>query len=218
LTLIGIIYNIPVPITGIRCNGGEDMAQNDTVLAGKIKKGNKQSFRKLYNRYHKRLYYLAKQYLKDEDLAKDAVQDVFLKLWDKREGLDLSASIEGFLFTMLKNHLLNMIRDEKNRKKIIEEVKRTAQNREVRNSTEEEIIYNEYRNLIDEAVVRLSPAKRNVFEMRSFEGLSNAEVADKKGVSEHTVKTQYYLSSKFIRDYMKKYADLLLLVLVWFII
>ncbi len=194
------------------------MTKNDTTFVDEIKKGNKQSFRGLYNRFHKRLYYLARRYLKDEGLAKDAVQDVFLKLWDKRQDLDPSASIEGFLFTMLKNHLLNMIRDEDNRKKVIEEVKRAARNSEARNSTEDEIIYNEYKNIIEEALVKLSPAKRKVFEMRSFEGLSNTEAAEKKGVSEHTVKTQYYLSSKFVRNYLKKHADILLLILVWFII
>jgi RNA polymerase sigma-70 factor (ECF subfamily) len=194
------------------------MAKNDTVLAGEIKKGNQQSFKILYNRYHKQLYYLARQYLKDEGLARDAVQDIFLKFWDKRQELDPSASIEAFLFTMLKNHVLNMIRDEKNRKKVIEEVKKTAENGEARNSTDEEIIYAEYRDILNRGIEKLSPAERKVFEMRSFEGLSNAEAADKKGVSEHTVKTQYYLGCKSIRDYLKKHADILLLVLVWFMV
>lgn len=156
------------------------MNNNNKVLAIEIKSGNAQSFRVLYNRYHKQLYYLARQYLKDKNLAEDAVQDVFLKFWDARHKLNPSSSIEGLLFTMLKNHVLNMIRDENNRKKVIDEVKRTAQRRESRNTLEEEILYSEYKNLIKKALVKLSPAKREVFELRSFKGLSNAEVADKK--------------------------------------
>jgi RNA polymerase sigma-70 factor (ECF subfamily) len=193
------------------------MAKSDTKLAGKIKKGNSRAFKELYERYHKQLYYLARQYLKDQDLAKDAVQDIFLKLWDKRQNLDQSASIEGFLFTMLKNHLLNMIRDEDKRKKVIEEVKRTAQDSALVNQVEEEVIYAEYKELASKAVTKLSPAKRKVFEMRSYEGLSNAEVADERSVSEHTVKTQYYLSSRFIRDYLKKYGALSILFVMWLI-
>jgi RNA polymerase sigma-70 factor (ECF subfamily) len=193
---------------------GQIMGQSDTALARKIKESDSRAFKELFDKYHERLYYLAKSYLKDHDLAEDAVQDVYLKLWDKRRSLDSSSSIEGLLFTMLKNHVLNMIRDENNRKKVIEEVKRMAQNRESRNSTKDEFLYSEYKNLIEEAVVKLSPAKREVFELRSFKGLSNEEVADKKDVSRHTVKTQYYLGSKFIRNYLKKHAGILLLILV----
>jgi RNA polymerase sigma-70 factor (ECF subfamily) len=189
------------------------MDKSDTVLTGEIKKGNTRAFKKLYDRYHAQLYYLAKNYLKDQSLAEDAVQDVFLKLWDKRQSLDPSYSIERFLFTMLKNHLLNMIRDEDSRQKVIKEVKRRVQNREPVNSTEEEIFASEYKNILQEAIVKLSPAKREVFELRSVEGLSNVEIADKKGVSRNTVKTQYYLGSKFIRDYLKKHAGILLLIL-----
>jgi RNA polymerase sigma-70 factor (ECF subfamily) len=181
-------------------------------LTYKIKQGSSEAFKELYDRHHRQCYYLAKQYLKDQNLAKDAVQDVFLKLWNKRQNLVTSSSIEGLLFTMLKNHLLNMIRDENNRKKVVDEVKRTAQNRETRNSTEEEVLFSEYKSLFQKAVVKLSPAKQEVFELRSSKGLSNAEVAEERDVSEHTVKTQYYLGSKFIRNYLKEHGGILLFI------
>jgi RNA polymerase sigma-70 factor (ECF subfamily) len=182
------------------------MDTTDKALAVEIKKGNSKAFKKLYDRYHKQLYYLAKNYLKDQNLARDAVQEVFLKFWNKRENLDHSSSVSGFLFVMLKNHLLNMMRDEHKRQKVIEEVKRMTANNEFANVVEEEIAYSEYKNIIENGLAKLSPAQKEVFELRSFEGLSNAEVAEKKHVSEHTVKTQYYLSSKFIRSHLKKHA------------
>jgi RNA polymerase sigma-70 factor (ECF subfamily) len=190
------------------------MGRSDTVLAKEIKEGSARAFKELFDKYHERLYYLAKNYLKNQALAEDAVQDVLLKFWARRQSLDPSSSVEGLLFTMLKNHLLNMIRDENNRKKVINEVKKTLQKENNHtNVVEEEILYDEYKELLKKALVKLSPAKREVFELRSFEGLSNAEVANKKDVSEHTVKTQYYLSSKFVRNYLKKHGGILMLVL-----
>lgn len=60
---------------------------NECVLVHKIKKGDQNAFRKLYDRYHEQLYFLAKRYLKDQYLAEDAVQDLFLKVWSKRKKL-----------------------------------------------------------------------------------------------------------------------------------
>lgn len=194
------------------------MDKTDTELSDEIKRGNRRSFREIYNRYHKNLYYLAWKYLKNENLAEDAVQDIFLKFWRKRKSLDHSLSVEGFLFTMLKNHVLNMVRDENNRKKIIREVSRSSQNTELQNVVEEEIIYDEYKEMFKEALTTLSPAQREVFEQRSLKGLSNGEIANKRNVSKHTVKTQYYLGSKAIRDYLEKHGGVVMIIFVLFVL
>lgn len=183
------------------------MAVNDNILISKAKKGDRNAFKNIYDRYHTQLYFVAKRYLKDDSLAEDAIQDIFLKLWSKRKELDKSQSLKGFLFTMLKNHLLNMLRKQDNRRKVQEGYKKLAQNKKIRSLTEEEIVYAEYQDIISRGLQKLSPAKRKVFKMRSFEGLSNSEVAKKNNVSVHTVKTQFYLGSKFIRNYLKKHAD-----------
>lgn len=188
---------------------------DDHILVEGIKKGDRESFKKLYNKYHKPLYYLSKKYLKNETFAKDAVQDIFVKLWKKRDELNESCSIKSFLFTMLKNHVLNMIRDKKNHRKILSELKRTDFSTSESNPIENKVIYSEYIDFLKKAIKKLSPAERKVFQMRSFEGLSNAEIAEENGVSVNTVKTQYYLSSKFVRNYLKKHADLFILFIIF---
>lgn len=178
--------------------------KNERDLVKKILKGNKRALREIYERYHEQLYYVAKRYLKDETLAEDAVQDIFLKIWKKRKKLDPSRSIKGFLFSMLKNHVIDMIRKRKTRNKVKYGYKKLSEDNQLRNSTIEKLILSEYKDLVIQALSELTPAQRKVFKMRSFEGLSNAEVAEKNNVSIHTVKTQYYHSSKFIREYLGK--------------
>src|SRR5690625_3404816 len=188
--------------------------KDDRSLVQGIKKDDRESFKRLYNRYYRPLFYVSKKYLKDGSIARDAVQDVFVKLWKKRDELDESYSIKSFLFTMLKNHVLNMIRDKKNHRKILNDLKYTDAHTSDSNPTEDKIIYAEYINFLKKALKKLSPAERKVFQMRSFEGLSNAEIAEQNEVSIHTVKTQYYLSSKFVRNYLKKHADLFIVILI----
>src|SRR5690625_5096225 len=85
---------------------------DDSSIAREIRSGKEESFEILYNCYHRHLFPMAKKYVKEQSLAEDAVQDVYVKLWVKRESLDPSRSVKGYLFTMMKNHLLNVIRDQ----------------------------------------------------------------------------------------------------------
>ncbi|WP_185958331.1 RNA polymerase sigma factor [Fodinibius sediminis] len=183
-----------------------------------MKNGDRTSFKRLYKKYHKPLYYLSRKYLKNEAIAEDAVQDVFIKLWQKREDLDESASVRSFLFTMLKNHVLNMIRDKKNHKRILKDLTLNEQQNPGYNPIENKIIYTEYLDFLKKALKKLSPAERKVFQMKSFEGLTNAEIAELNKVSINTVKTQYYLSSKFIRNYLRKHADIYSFIFIIFFI
>lgn len=180
---------------------------SDIILAEKIRQGNKEAFKEIYDRYHRQLFFLAKKYVKKQQLAEDAVQDVFLKLWKKRSTLDSSKSVKAFLFTMMKNHLLNMIRDQK--KEILSDYT-PLKNGEAahHNQTEDDVIYAEYQNILKCGLAELSKGNREVFEMKVFKGLTNSEVADQRSVSIHTVKSQFYSSSAFIKSYLKKHANI----------
>lgn len=187
---------------------GNSMGQiSDQQLVKKIREGDRAAFKTLYQRYHEQLYFLAKRYLKDQYLAEDAVQDIFIKLWNKRAKLK-SSSATAYLFTMMKNHLIDTIRKQETNTKAKKEFKKLSQHLPRKGITSEKIIYDEYRTIVKRALDNLSPEKRKVFEMKNFEGLSNSEVAKKKNVSVNTVKTQFYLSTKYVRNYLKKHADL----------
>jgi len=183
---------------------------NDTILVKKIGQGSEPAFRAIYERYHLQMYYIAKKYVKDKGLAEDAVQDIFVKVWEKRKELDRSKSIRGFLFVMLKNHVLNMIRDRKNKILSGYELKEVHHPRE--NRTGDEVIYAEYLNHVNQSLKELTERKREVFELK-MNGHSNAQVAEILQISIRTVKTHYYNSSKFVRAYLKNHANILVLVI-----
>lgn len=185
----------------------------DTELSKKILNGNKKAFREIYDRYHVQMYYIAKKYVKIPGLAEDAVQDIFVKLWMKREQLDETKSIKGFLFTMLRNHVLNMLRDKK--KEIISIIDLSQEEFPRCSLTEDEMLYKEYHDILEQGMTELSDRKREIFELRTLKGHTNSEVADLLKINISTVKTHYYLSSKFIRTYLKNHAGFLGLLIIF---
>lgn len=179
---------------------------SDLILSQKICQGSEEAFREIYERYHIQMYFIAKKYVKDPGLAEDAVQDIFVKLWTKRQHLDESKSIKGFLFTMLRNHVLNMIRDRK--KEIISCSIVQNEKPPPKNLTDDELIYNEYQEIVKKGLDELSDRKREVFELKMMGGHTNSEIADMLEINVRTVKTHYYNSSKFMKVYLKSHADI----------
>ena len=179
---------------------------DDKGLVKLLRLGNKQAFEKIYERYHRQLYFMARKYLKDRGLAEDAVQDIFVKLWNKRDSLDPSQSVKGLLFTSLKNHVLNMIRDRKN--KILSGYELGEESHPRKNHTGDDVIYTEYQHIVKRGLAELPEKKRKVFELRAFNGLSNPEIAKILLISINTVKVHYYHGSRFMRSYLEKHADI----------
>lgn len=180
---------------------------DDPDLVTLIKQGNKHAFEAIFRRYHRRLYFMAMKYLKNSDLAEDAVQDIFLKLWETREKLDPEKSVRKFLFTCMKNHIMNMIRNRKN--KLLDGYEMNQETVPDDKDILDDLYYSECKNAIQNGLSGMSERKRKVFELKVFEGLSNPEVADKLSISINTVKVHYYNSSQHIKAVLNKYSKML---------
>lgn len=181
---------------------------DEADLVKKVKKGNQKAFRQIYDRYHRPLHLLALRFLKDHHMAEDAVQDIFIKLWLSREKIDHPKFLKSFLFTCVKNHVLNMIRN--NRRRILAAYELTEEHHPVTNCTEDGIQYREYQNIFSEGLNEMPDKRREIFRLKMYEGLSNAQIAQKLQISIHTVKVHYQLGSKYIKSYLKKEAEICL--------
>lgn len=138
----------------------------DKDLLQRLKEGQEQAFVEIYHLYHKRLFSFAIKYLKSRELAQDAVQAAFIKLWENRQKIE--SSVRGFLFTTARNHILNMIRNDHRR--ILKKVQLEQQKVMPRNETEEVILYSEYQRILNEGLAELPPGKREIFELKTSGG------------------------------------------------
>lgn len=183
------------------------MSRNvDYNVINRFKEGDEHAFHTIYDEYHKPLYAIALKYLKSESLANDAVHDVFVKLWDYRTKLDANQSLKGFLFTSIKNHVLNMIRD---RKRISDKNKNYARLRSMsENKTTDQLTLQNYRKVFAHCLTKLSKGKRKIFKLKMNKGISNKQIAEQLDISINTVKSQYYKASKFIKGELSEKTDL----------
>ena len=182
--------------------------QTDDELLILLQKGNERAFTAIYERYHKLLYVLAYKYLKDNDTAKDAVQQIFLKLWESRSLFSIHINLRNYLYTMLKNHLLNEIRNnftalEKNYELAQETIE--YENEILSKLEEKEMTEQLYR-----AIDSLPEQKKAVCLYKLKDSLSNQEIAEKMQISIPTVKTHYSQAIKLLREHFDKLLILLL--------
>lgn len=175
---------------------------NDAILLKKLKAGDKKAFRKIYLKYNKKLFSVGIKYLRSKELAEDAIHDIFLKLWNNRKKLDNSGSLKGFLFTAVKNHVLNMI--SSNKRKMKKHIKLSYEKKVNRVEQDNVISISKYRERYELAVEQLPEKRREIFKLRTNDGLTNKEVAQYLNLSVHTVKSQYYKASNFIKSYVIK--------------
>ena len=164
------------------------------------------SFESIFYQYQRQLYYVALKYLKSPRLAEDAVQDVFLKLWIKRGTLDPKQSIKSFLFVSLKNHILNIIRHEN--LVILKHIEIMHQTAVSKNDTEYQATYQEYHDILEQAIRRLPRKRRIIFKLKTFKGLKNDEIASMLRISVHTVKVQYQVAVKHVKNHLKHYGGI----------
>ena len=183
----------------------QDEAQ---ALVKALKEGNQLAFSIVYNTYAALTFSLAFKYLLNKELAEDAVQNLFLKLWLKKEEIDETKPINRYLFTMLKNDLLNTLRDSKKNIYLLEDC--LSMVLELEDNSQNENLKQEQMNIIQQALEQLSPQRRKVFEMKVSGKYSNQEIADKLNLSINTIKFQYSQSLKQIRATVGELSLLLL--------
>lgn len=183
----------------------QDEAQ---ALVKALKEGNQLAFSIVYKTYAAQTFSLAFKYLLNKELAEDAVQNLFLKLWLKKEEIDETKPINRNLFTMLKNDLLNTLRDSKKNIYLLEDC--LSMVLELEDNSQNENLKQEQMNIIQQALEQLSPQRRKVFEMKVSGKYSNQEIADKLNLSINTIKFQYSQSLKQIRATVGELSLLLL--------
>ncbi len=130
--------------------------------------------------------------IKDEDKAKDIVQDSFIKMWDKVQDINV-AKARSYLFSTAYHTMIDMIRRDK---------KQTTFDDYVINDMTYENSYSDAKEIIDNAVAKLPEIQRSVVMLRDYEGYSYEEIGDICGLNESQVKVYIYRARLFLKEYI----------------
>ena len=167
-----------------------------------IKKRDKDAFTRLFNKYHTYLYALSLRYLKNIQMAEDTVQHVFIKLWETSSTIEIEINVKNYLYTMTKNHILNLIRD--NKETIALNYTNSQQEIEDSDDFIESMEKKQVLEMLHKGIDCLPPKKKEVCLLKLEDGTKNQKIADSMGISIHTVKSHYQESIKMLRDYFEK--------------
>lgn len=163
---------------------------SERIYLERLRKGSYKDFTYLYELYVSRLYAFSLGISHSDALAKDIVQETFIKVWIHREYIDPDKSFSSFLFTMAKNLLLNELRRQVNRSLLLEDVAFNEPGGEEEAPVERKFSLEEFDHRLELAKRKLSPRQRELFELNKEQGMSVSEIAAKTSITEQSVRNQ----------------------------
>jgi len=183
---------------------------NDQLYFDLLTKGDKSAFDSLFRGYYTSLCRFALTISGNEMLAEEVVQNVFVRLWEKRKSIEQPDNVKGYLFRSVYNESLWLIKKQQSQ--------RDLESNYVLHppdalASEEHQQWEAFRPLIQTAIDQLPQKCRHIFLMRRQEGLTNVEIAEYLGVSVKTVEGQMTIAVKKLREDLKPHIHHLSLIL-----
>jgi len=185
------------------------------ILFSLISQGNETAFKILFENNKKKIYATAFKWTKCEIAAEEITQEVFISIWISRSKLSLVKEPVAYIYTVAFNHIRRFLKKEKNRSRILQ--LSVWNHKKVSNETVESIELKESQELINQALCKLTPQKKLIFNLSRQQGRSYEEIGQSLNLSPHTVKSHLSQAVKFIRAYLDTLAILLTGLSVTFI-
>ncbi|GAA4332198.1 RNA polymerase sigma-70 factor [Mucilaginibacter gynuensis] len=186
------------------------MNPDNEQLIPLLLQGDEPAFERVYKYFLKPLHVYAINMLKDEDTAAEMVQNVFLKLWERRERFSLSGSIQAYLYGAVYNECLNHLRHQKVK---INHQSHVAYTMKQDSETDAGMELLDLKEKLQQALNELPERCRTIFQLSRFEDLKYKEIADQLGISIKTVETQMGKALKTLRLKLVDYLP----VIIWLI-
>lgn len=177
---------------------------SDAELVRRIRAGDERALEVVFRAHYAGMASFVQRYVRSADLAEELVQDVFLKLWSKREHLADIETFRTYLFRAARNTALNHLRRVKLERRWQEE---HGQEEEAPASyaADEEASEQEVAAAVQVAISRLPPRCREIFLLSRDGGLTYAEIARALEISVKTVETQMGRALKSLRVSLRQF-------------
>lgn len=162
-------------------------------LMRRISKGDEKAFEQLFKAYYARLVVFARKYIIDRDLAENVVQSVFVKMWERRESVQI-AKPGAYLLIAVRNHCLNELKQQKIL--VWAEEKQGA----IINLPDEDLPDESLAEKVQSVIAEMPPQRQKIFRLNRFEGMKYKDIALKLGLSHKTIEAQMGKALQFLRE------------------
>jgi RNA polymerase sigma-70 factor (ECF subfamily) len=163
----------------------------------KIREDDREAFKNLFDTYYASLCHYASHYLNDDALSEEVVQELFVKIWEKRLSLEIDTSVRNYLFRSVRNGCLNQIQHDKVRQLHGRKLKEALM---CEDPAADYLITPEMIMKLEEGIESLPEKRREIFRLSREEGLKYREIAEKLEISVKTVEAQMGLALKTLRQ------------------
>lgn len=186
------------------------LLNNNEEMVTALKKEDEKTFDSIYRYFFPKLCAFCSQYIEGQEEIEEIAQDTMIWLWENKENLKTELSLKSLLFTITKNKALNKISHIKVKRKIHQEIVDKYQE-----SFEEPDFYfnEELKALYQKGLESLSPTFRETYEMSRYLDLTHAEIAAKQKVSVQTVNYRIGQALKTLKDVLKDYLPIIIILL-----
>jgi RNA polymerase sigma-70 factor (ECF subfamily) len=168
------------------------------------------AYEMIFKSYYQPLCNYAYSYLQDHDEAEEVVQSTFLSIWEKKDSLEIRSSLKSYLYAMVRNASLNMIKHQKIKQRYAGEELELGKDSE--ESVSNQVASLELEKRIEVALSYLPEQCRLIFKLSRFEELKYAEIADQLNISVKTVENQMGKALRIMREQLKDYLPLLIIL------
>lgn len=182
----------------------------DEELLYFLKQGSEAAFAEIYERYWARLFLHARKLLRDDEEARDVIQEVFTQFWQRAASVDISVTLSSYLYKIVRNRILDHIRHRKVVNDYLSSIIQFME--EGVPLTDLDLREKELSALIEKEIRALPEKMRHIFELSRKQHLSYREIAESLGISEHTVKSQVSNALRILKSKTGAAGILLLLL------
>ncbi len=175
-------------------------------LQAGIQKNCQKSFENLYRLFFARLYNFAMQYVHKREIAEEIVNDVMVKIWNRRETISEIKNLKTYLFIAIRNQCLNHISQFSTLHVVLEPERNTVEVIDYHNP-ERELELKEIYFQLNKGIDELPDQCRTVYKLIKEDGFKYKQVAEILNLSPRTVETQLFRAIKKLDKVMELYID-----------
>lgn len=186
---------------------------DDKDLYLRLKEGDELAFKALFQKYYPSMCHFARQFLNDSELAEETVQELFVRIWEKREKLNIETSVKHYFFRSVRNQCLNQIQHQKIKQQYASKMKELS-HQEI--DPDENYIEVDLLERIEKSIDSLPVKRQEIFRLSREQGMKYKEIAEELNISIKTVEAQMGLALKHLRDELKDYKNHLMSLFLLF--
>lgn len=185
---------------------------NEEQLLRRLAEGDAVAFREIYEQHQQTVFAFAFYLTKSKDLAEEVVQEVFIRIWEKKERLPENMSLLPYIKKMTQNHIFDLFRKASREQTLQRSLYHAMSS--VLSLPVDELMEKELRKIYRGGIDQLPPQKKIIYTLSRDHNLSYGEIAEKLKISQNTVRNHMTEALRSVRNYIERHSVMLSFLLV----